>query len=195
MDAVNPSVARWMQPNRPAYRGIYMQQLEDDLFRYTELINELKPPFIVEIGRLDGGTAAFLADRLGDVRPEGLVISIDILEPMRLPSTRAKVLYLTADSLSDEAIAAVYKAAVGNRGMVFLDGDHTSTQVKAELDAYADIADYLIVEDTIMRDLERDCDGPHVALDAWLPNHPEFVPDPDPTLTQHPGGWLRRTDG
>ena len=156
MDAVNPSVERWMQPNRPAYRGIYMQQLEDDLFRYTELIEELRPPFIVEIGRAEGGCTALLADRLGDVDPAALVISIDILEPFRLPATRAKVLYLTADSLSDEAIAEVYKAAVGNRGMVLLDGDHSSAQVAAELDAYDDVADYLIVEDTIMRHLGGD---------------------------------------
>jgi cephalosporin hydroxylase len=194
VDAVNPSVARWMQPDRPAYRGIYMQQLEPDLERYTEIINELRPPFIVEVGRAEGGTTALLADRLGDVRPDGLVISIDVLEPARMPPTRSRVLYLTTDSTSDEAVAWVYKAAVGNRGMVLLDGDHSSAHVTQELDLYVDVADYLVVEDTIMRDL-GDKDGPHLALDAWLPNHPEFTVDPDPTLTQHPGGWLRRTHG
>jgi cephalosporin hydroxylase len=191
MTFVTDSVTRWLRPDRPAYRGIYTQQLEHDLARYTELINELQPPWIFEVGRAEGGTTTFLADRLGDVRDDGLVISVDILPPERMPPTRSRVLYLTASSTDVETIAAVRRSVVGGRGMVLLDGDHSSQQVAAELGHYADHADYLVVEDTIMRDL-GEADGPHVALDAWLPDHPEFVPDPDPVLTQHPGGWLRR---
>lgn len=185
------SVARWYRLDRPAYRGVYCQQLEDDLDRYAELIVELAPAFIVEVGRADGGTTMFLADKLGKVRPDGLLVSIDILPPARIPPTLAKVFYVTADSVSPEAISRVRHPASGARGMVLLDGDHSSAQVAKELDLYAPFADYLIVEDTIMRHLGNQ-DGPHIALDAWLPDHPEFAPDPDPNITQHPGGWLRR---
>jgi cephalosporin hydroxylase len=191
MTMVTDSVTRWLRPDRPSYRGIYCQQLEPDLERYVEVINELRPPWILEVGRADGGTTTLLADRLADVRDDGLVISVDILPPERIPVTRSRVLYLTASSTDTETVAAVHRAAVGGRGMVLLDGDHSSKQVTAELDLYADHADYLVVEDTIMRDLGED-DGPHIALDVWLSDHPEFVPDPDPVLTQHPGGWLRR---
>jgi cephalosporin hydroxylase len=119
------------------------------------------------------------------------MVSIDILLPERLPPSEAKIVWITASSLDVEAIAAVRKAAVAGPGLILLDGDHTSEQVAAELAIYADMAAYLIVEDTIMGALGYK-DGPHTALDAWLPDHPEFVPDPDPILTQHPGGWLRR---
>jgi cephalosporin hydroxylase len=190
-DPVAASVARWREPHRPAYRGIYTQQLEPDLERYAEIIAELAPPFIVEIGRAEGGTAVWLADHLADANRDGVLVSIDILTPERLPPTLAKVIYITASSTDVEAIAAARDAAVGGRGLVLLDGDHSSAQVTRELAIYADLAAYLIVEDTIMGALGYD-DGPHVALADWLPDHPEFVQDPDPILTQHPGGWLRR---
>jgi cephalosporin hydroxylase len=190
-DPVAASVARWREPHRPAYRGIYTQQFEPDLERYAEIIAELAPPFVAEIGRAEGGTALWLADQLAAANPDGVMVSIDILLPERLPPSEAKIVWITASSLDVEAIAAVRKAAVAGPGLILLDGDHTSEQVAAELAIYADMAAYLIVEDTIMGALGYK-DGPHVALEAWLPDHPEFVPDPDPILTQHPGGWLRR---
>lgn len=190
-DTIAASVARWREPHRPAYRGIYTQQLEPDLERYAEIIAELAPPFIAEIGRAEGGTALWLADQLAQANPDGVLVSIDILAPARLPTTLAKVVYITDDSINRVAVDAVREAAVGGRGLILLDGDHSSYQVQVELESYADMASYLIVEDTIMGALGYD-DGPHVALAAWLPDHPEFVVDPDPILTQHPGGWLRR---
>lgn len=190
-DPIAASVARWREPHRPAYRGIYTQQLEPDLDRYAEVIAELTPPFIAEIGRAEGGTAVWLADQLARFNPDGVMISIDVLPPERLPPSEAKIVWITASSLDVEAIAAVRQASVAGPGLILLDGDHSSAQVARELAIYADMAAYLIVEDTIMDALGY-ADGPHIALAAWLPDHPEFVPDPDPILTQHPGGWLRR---
>jgi cephalosporin hydroxylase len=187
----DPSVARWREPHRPAYRGIYTQQFEDDLERYADIIRELVPPFIVEVGRAEGGTAVWLADRLAEVNLHGLVISIDVLPPERLPVTKVRVEYLTASSTDPAVVTRVSQAAVGGPGLVLLDGDHSSEQVGWELAFYADMAAYLVVEDTIMGALGYD-DGPHVALANWLPFHPEFTVDPDPILTQHPGGYLRR---
>src|SRR5262245_61264161 len=191
MDAVADSVVRWHRQDRPAYRGIYCQQFEEDLDRYAEIIGELRPPWIAEIGRAQGGTTAFLADMLGEIRDDGLVISIDITPPDRLPVVKSRVAYITASSSDVESIAAVRRASTTGRGIVLLDGDHSSAQVRAELDLYAEHAAYLIVEDTIMAHLGNQ-DGPHVALADWLPGHGEFSADPDPALTQHPGGWLRR---
>jgi cephalosporin hydroxylase len=83
----------------------------------------------------------------------------------------------------------------GGRGLVLLDSDHTSAQVLAELDAYAPLADYLIVQDTLMGYLPQYPDNPLVALEKWLPGHPEFAAEPGPVPTNHPGGWLRRVAG
>ena len=193
MGAVIASVERWYRPDRPSYRGIYCQQFEEDLDRYAELVAELAPPFVVEIGRSDGGTALLLADRLHETRPDAAMVSIDIEPPGRLINYgRGRTIrWVTASSSHPTSIQVVRDVARRGRGLILLDGDHEPAQVAAELDLYADWADYLVVEDTIMRHLGNRV-GPHMALDAWLPDHPEFTPDPDPVLTQHPGGWLRR---
>lgn len=190
-EAIAASVTEWLRPNRelPRHRGVPCQQFPADLDRYRQIIRELKPPFIIEIGRAEGGTALLLADDLCDARPDGLVVSIDVAG---WSQRHDRIRYVQASSTHEDAVRAAFEVAAGRRGLVLLDGDHSSAHVAHELALYADLADYLIVEDTIMRYLPGNEDGPHRALDVWLPQHPEFIPDPDPELTQHPGGWLRR---
>ena len=86
--------------------------------------------------------------------------------------------------------------------MVTLDSDHNAPHVLAELDAYAPLAtQWLVVEDTFVdRPHHRDqylypAGGPGVALDQWLPLHPEWVRALDNEAkgeTQNPDGWLHR---
>lgn len=113
------------------------------------------------------------------------------VQPLQALHQRAK--FWHGDAASPQVITQVQDFAAGRRGLVLLDGDHASGQVARELQAYASLADYLVVQDTIMRWLHEYYDGPHEALDAWLPQHPEFAAvDDEPLPTQHPGGWLRR---
>lgn len=82
--------------------------------------------------------------------------------------------------------------AADRRGLVLLDDDHSSAHVLAELELWAPLADYLIVQDTLMGWLPQYPDNPLLALEKWLPAHLEFARDPEPDPTNHPGGWLRR---
>jgi cephalosporin hydroxylase len=189
------SVTSWRQMfglgDWPRFWGVACYQFQSDMDRYGQLIDELKPPFIIEVGRAEGGCALFLAERLWHANPNGAVVSIDIAPPQH---GHSRLRMVTGRSTDPDTTAYCYAVAGDRRGLVLLDGDHASVTVAQELELYAPLADYLIVEDTIMRNLpELGGDGPHVALDAWLPNHPEFVADPDPIPTQHPGGYLRRT--
>lgn len=194
-DLEKANVAEWRrlfqeQPGeRPHHRGIDCQQFAADLDRYTELVADLKPPFIVEIGRANAGTALYLADELAKVVPDGQVISIDIMGPQ---PAHENITYIEGSSTSPLVFEAVRELAAGRRGLVLIDGEHSSAQVARELAVYADMADYLIVEDTIVEHLGWS-DGPHIALVGWLMGHPEFTVDLDPAPTQHPGGWVRRT--
>jgi len=179
----------------PAWRGRACQQFPSDLLRYAEVIFELRPPWVLETGTAAGGTALFLADAL-EAAGQGQVITVDV---NAAPPFHRRLVYIEGDA-ADPVISARITAATGavthERGLVLLDDDHSSAQVGRELDAYAPFASYLVCEDTIMAHLPGyAADGPHVALAAWLPQHPEFVPDPDPDPTQHPGGWLRRVAG
>lgn len=170
----------------PRWRGVPCQQFPSDLWRYAELIWEMLPPFVIEVGSADGGTALFLAD-LCLAAGTGQVVSVELGGHWM---AHPRLICVHADGASPAGVDAALK--LGKRGLVLLDGDHSSAQVRRELDLYAPFADYLVVEDTIMENIPKFDDGPHFALREWLPGHPEFRVDPDPVPTQHPGGWLRR---
>lgn len=184
------SVAAWpaMMAAQPRWRGVPCQQFPSDLWRYAELVFRLRPPFVLETGTAAGGTALFLADVL-EAAGGGEVITVDVEPPS---VTHERLICVQRDSADPGTASFIRGRFGGARGLVLLDGDHSSGQVLRELDTYADLADYLVAEDTIMEHLPQYGDGPHVALAKWLPDHPEFAPDPDPSPTQHPGGWLRR---
>jgi len=187
------SAIAWRRRDRqlPTWRGVQCQQFPADLWRYGELCFQLEPPFVVEVGSGHGGTALFLADVLALIG-NGHVVAVDV-NPV--PVTHPRVIPLVGDSLSTAVLDQVAGVAGARRGLVLLDGDHDPVQVAQELDRYAPLADYLVVEDTIMAWLpEYGGSGPLDALHDWLPDHPEFTADPDPIPgpTQHPGGWLRR---
>lgn len=176
----------WDRP--PEWRGIPCQQFPSDLWRYAELVWELHPPFVLEVGSAAGGTALFLADVMR-AAGDGLVLSVDIRQPA---TAHPRLVKIEGDAADPVTVTAVTELAGGARGLVLLDGDHSPAQVLRELDAYSPLACYLVTEDTIMEVLPQFGGGPHTALAGWLPDHPEFAPDPDPDPTQHPGGWLRR---
>jgi cephalosporin hydroxylase len=194
---MSANAAAWRHTSQdwPTYRGIQCQQFPSDMARYADLIAELEPAFVVEVGRAFGGTALFLADELAKVNPAGRVVSID---PVPVTGLEHRLLDLVVASSTDEAaITAVARASIaasGRRGLILLDGNHSPATVADELYIYPRWADYLIVEDTIMRELpELFGDGPHVALKPFLEAHgEEWTVDPDPVPTQHPGGYLRR---
>jgi cephalosporin hydroxylase len=189
---IDRSVADWgrIWPRPPCWRGAPCQQFTSDLWRYAELVHELLPPWVLECGTAGGGTALFLADVVETVGP-GQVISIDA-DPRPVNVSHARLSLWKGDTLDPVMIADVAALADGGRGLVLLDDDHSSEHVLAELDAYAPLASYLICEDTLLKYLPQYGDGPHVALEKWLPDHPEFVQDPEPVPSNHPGGWLRR---
>lgn len=186
-DGIAQSVGAWEGMRPRSWRGRPYQQLPSDMLRYAEVIHELRPSWIVECGTADGGAALFLADTLR----WGQVISIDNdPRPVTIPHPR---LTLFKGDAADPAMAEL--VAADGRGLILLDDDHSSAHVLAELDLWAPLADYLIVEDTLMGWLPQYPDNPRLALEKWLPDHPEFVQDPEPQPTNHPGGWLRRVSG
>jgi cephalosporin hydroxylase len=193
-DGVARSVAAWEDMQPLSWRGVPCQQFPSDMLRYAQILFELRPPWVLECGTGGGGAALFLACMLECTR--GQVISIDT-DPRPLSVTHPRLTLLKGDAASPDMVARVKAIpAVRNRGrgVVLLDSDHTSAQVLAELGAYAPLAAYLVVQDTLMGYLPQYPDNPLLAVEKWLPGHPEFTADPDPVPTNHPGGWLRRAD-
>lgn len=192
------SVAYYQDAQVPTatWRGRTVYQFRFDLWKYAELLWRYKPPFVIEIGTNEGGCAAFLADVMAAFRPDAKVITIDVSLPTAPPLPDLPNLIGIGGSSTDEATLIKVHELVGDqRGFVLIDGDHSAKQVMADLEAYADMADYMVVQDTIMQWLGGyENDNPMVALGKWYPAHlSEFMHDDFQTdVTQHPGGWLKR---
>lgn len=158
-----------------SWRGKRAIKYPTDLILYAEMIQELKPDFIIESGTRFGGSAAFLADicRLQD---HGHVVTIEIEESF-VPEDLGDD-YITSiieSSVSDEVKMALEQMfpSDNDQVMVILDSDHTPEHVAKELDIYSQyvsVGQYLIVEDLHQ-------EGAIVAVDEFLKNNKNFVRD------------------
>lgn len=186
------------------WRGVQLVKHPMDMVVFAEVIHTVMPRVIIETGTRTGGSALFFADmmKIGGV-PAGRVVTVDVAEP-DTPFTDERIRFLRGSSVNLEVLDEVHTLAA-NRAprMVMLDSDHSPEHVYAELEAYHYLVtpgSYLIVEDTnianpVDRVIAEFGDGPRVALEKWLPDHPEFVPDRFRErfgVTFNPGAWLRR---
>lgn len=187
--AIARSVEAWQAMRPLSWRGHACQQFPSDMLRYAEILHELRPPWVLECGTADGGAALFLADML----TWGPVISIDN-DRRPVGVVHPRLTLLKGDAAAPAVFAGLASSALtaGGRGLILLDDDHGADHVAAELDLWAPLADYLIVQDTLMGWLPQYPDNPRTAVEKWLPDHPEFTQDDEPDPTNHPGGWLRR---
>lgn len=179
--------------------GSVPQKFPFDLMVYQEILWERRPALIIECGTCGGGSALFLAS-ICELMHRGEVITID---REKLPKAlHAGITYVTQDVLNAELLVQLRKAvSIYCDVMVILDDDHKKDHVLQELDAYSQfvsVGQYLVVEDTNINGhpvFPSHGPGPWEALDEWLPNHPEFVPDKKREhfgITANPGGWLER---
>jgi cephalosporin hydroxylase len=184
-----------------SWLGVPVWQSVLDLWTLQETIAEVKPALVIECGTYKGGSSYFFA-HLFDLLNHGRVVTVDIEKQHDLSHPR--VTYLIGDCASPEIVGQVRAIAADTGGPIFvvLDSDHSQAHVLREMEAYAPLVtpgSYLHVQDgviDILPMLERDRPGPLRAIEAFLPNHPEFDVDHARTekflITQHPKGWLRR---
>ncbi len=158
--------------------GRPMIQYPQDIVAMQELIWQIKPDLIIEIGIAHGGSLIMSASMLAMLDYCEAVDSGKTLDPQ---ATRRRVLGIDIDirshnreaieahpmshriemiqgsSIAPEIIAQVHEIAKGfNRIVVFLDSNHTHEHVLAELEAYAPLTSkdsYCVVFDTIVEDL------------------------------------------
>ena len=173
-----------------------------DIWVYQEIIYEVKPDVIVEIGSKYGGSTKYFANLL-DLLDNGIVVSIDI-DRSKYHLEHKRVHVLTGDSASPEIVAAVTRLCQDKTVLVIQDGDHRKQQVLKDLENYAPLVtngSYYIVEDGIV-DLFHFGDGlgfkdpcPLAAVEEFLATHSEFIVDKEKErymLTYNPNGFLKR---
>jgi len=175
-------------------------KIAEDLDRYRAVIAKVRPTLIVECGTFSGGSALWFAD-VADCP----VVTFDVKDSTS-PDIREKwagrVTYVLASSTSSEARRLV-RMVVGptDRMMLVLDSDHAAPHVMAELDAHADLATYIVVEDGVVRwmgeaEQRLYVGNPLDAIEAWFPDHHEWAEDHDvaqmSSVSMHPRGWWMR---
>ena len=172
-----------------------------DLWLYQEILHAVRPAVIVETGTAFGGSALYLAS-ICDLLDAGRVVTIDIEARTDRPA-HPRITYLSGSSVAPDMQQRV-KAEIRNASpiMVLLDSDHGRDHVLNELEVYSRLVtpgSYLIVEDTNLNGHPVDPEhgpGPMEALQAFLPNHPEFAHDTEMDkffLTFNPRGFLKRS--
>jgi cephalosporin hydroxylase len=178
-----------------------------DAWIYQEIIYEVKPDVIVEIGSFEGGGTLYFANLL-DLVGKGVVISIDNNRTV-YNVKHERIIELTGDSSSPEIVNKVEDLCKGKTVLVIHDGDHSRRQVLKDMDAYSKLVtvnSYLIVEDGLVDIMKPGIlnyaafgsfkdGGPLRATEHFLMRNPNFVVDREREryiLTYNPEGFLKR---
>ena len=182
--------------------GVRSHKNPMDAWIYQEILYEVRPDVVVEIGSAHGGTTLFLS-HLCDLIGTGTVVSVEI-DRSRFEVSHPRIAQVTGDSGSPEVLAQVEALCLDKRVLVIHDGDHSRDAVLRDLRLYAplvSVGSYLIVEDGVM-DLFRPGDGigsfapgPLAASEQFRREFPGFEVDQSRErylMTYNPQGFLKR---
>ena len=134
-------------------------QMPEDIVLTQELLWELKPDFVIELGIAWGGSLAMYAGFM-ELAGKGKVIGIDITIPehnalaiMSCP-VAARISLIEGSSIDEEIFnKVVQEIPEGSRVMLVLDSNHTHDHVYSELQLWSQLVrdgSYIIVSDTIV---------------------------------------------
>jgi cephalosporin hydroxylase len=199
--------------------GLPILQLPEDLVRIQEVIYQLRPQVIIEVGIFRGGSALYYASLL-EALGHGRLIAVDIHIPAEVrhnieTNPLSKRIKLVEGSSADPVVVEQIKRAVGPAApvLVLLDSDHSKKHVAAELELFGPLVtpgSYIVVGDGFMKDIcdvpggspEWMTDNPYEAAKEFAARHPEFLNAPpkwphrqselSENVTYWPGGWLQR---
>lgn len=182
------------------WMGVSCWKCPLDLWIYQEILHEVRPELVIEVGTAEGGTSLFLA-QVCDLMGRGRVITIDIQARTDRP-VHSRISYLKGDSTSADVLALL-RAEINGASpvMVILDSDHSMNHVVKELRAYSEFVShgsYLIVEDTNINGhpvLPDFGPGPMEAVKYFLAENSGFTVDESCEkflMTQNPRGYLKK---
>lgn len=173
-----------------------------DAWIYQEILHEVKPDFVIEIGSDVGGSTLYFAHLL-DIIGKGKVISVDISRD-NYDVAHERIVEVTGNSSSPQLFAQVCELCQDKQVVVIHDGDHTKEQVLKDMNLYSrlvGVGSYLIIEDGI-NDLFRPFEelgsfeeGPMAAALEFINENPHFQIDKSREryiMTYNPNGFLKR---
>ncbi len=181
-----------------------------DAWIYQEIIYQVRPDYIVEIGNANGGTTLFLAN-ICDLLNHGSIIGLDIDHSI-FGVKHPRIELITGDCSSPEILETVRRKVQGKKVLVIHDAEHTRGAVLRDLRLYAplvSVGSYLIVEDSFegLKGFNygrgdkvgvfaiRNPDTPLQAIEEFIQDNPEFIIDRSREryiLTANYKGFLKR---
>lgn len=159
-----------------SYKGVKCVKNPMDLWIYGEIIHDVKPDVIIEIGTFKGGSALWLADH-----SDAMVISIDRnLNNLDPKVMNDRIIFINGDATNKN----IYKMVTSeiktrDRVLVIEDSAHTYKNTYDCLilySAFVSINSYYVVEDTICKQLGYGL-RPDMAVTDFLAQHNEFIRD------------------
>jgi len=182
------------------YFGIRTEKCPFDFWVYQEMIFELQPDVIIEIGNFLGGALLAYAHQL-DHMGRGRVIGVDIENRISAPAVCAhpRVTLITGDAC--ERFEDVRRLIHDDeKVLVIEDSSHTYENTLNVLRTYCGLVapgGYFIVEDSNCHHGVEigPSPGPYEAIIDFVKEHPEFESDRSREsffITWNPMGYLRR---
>jgi len=186
----------------------------NDIVFIQEIIWDVKPDLIIDVGIAHGGSTIFYASIL-ELIGKGKVVGIDIdirkhnrTEIEKHPMYK-RITMLEGSSVSGELINKVREIAKNEKKvMVFLDSSHTHKHVLKELKLYAPLVtkgSYIVVSDTFVEYFPKNYfsnrpwdvgNNPMTALKEFLSHNNNFIIDEEKErkllITESFKGFLKR---
>ena len=183
------------------YHGVETHKCPLDLWIFQEILHDVRPALVIELGTYLGGTTLFVAHQL-ELFGAGKIVTVDCRELPRPKHPRIQ--YIVGETQTPSVLDQVRQLAAATSGPVLVihDADHHYSQCLADLEIYGPLVtpgSYLIVEDTNVNGHPVLVDwgaGPWEAVETFLAHHAEFSKDTNREkfmLTYNPGGYLKRS--
>jgi len=203
------SVEKWLRYHQDnlhfiqKYRGIQMIKNPFDLVVYEEILWDVKPDVVVEIGSANGGFTLWLADRMKIINPGARIISVDLIDQPNKNLRKfnyKNIECLIGDCNSSEILDKIRSLIkTEDRVLVIEDSAHTFDNTFKVLENYKNIVTvggYFIVEDGVCDVLKiGPVPGPMKAIEEWIVNNKNYEIDRSReryVMTYNPKGYLKR---
>jgi cephalosporin hydroxylase len=168
---------------RTSFLGVPCQKSVSDMWNYQEILVDLKPSVVLEMGTLRGGSTLYFAEILQLIGTHSRILSVDIDQSVVDQRVRRhpRVELLQCDTTSPMVASrfAELRLVYGGRAFCIVDSDHTKQHVLGELMLLRSVTepgDYVIVEDgninghPVLPDWGL---GPYEALEEYLAQYPD----------------------
>lgn len=182
------------------YFGVQALKNPLDFWIYQELVCELRPDVIIEIGNRFGGSTLALA-HLCDLLGKGRVIGVDLDHsdvPMAVKQ-HPRILFIDGDACARfEQVASSIGA--DEHALVIEDSSHSFENTLNVLTTYCSLVKpggYFVIEDGICHHglAVGPSPGPYEAIETFVASHSEFAIDRSREaflITWTPKGFLKR---